>query len=404
MKENYLFLGFAIPDEEMQEIFKNDKFPSIQTHKFNWNLIKGLEMTDKYEFTYISTRAISDYPHYGKQIIKKKKWRYDIDSNEINIFEIPFINTSLLKVITRFFSGLYYSIKNYNRVKEKSGVIVYSVHLPFMIIGYIISKLYGIDFIAIWTDPPSVINGRESLIKKKLRNIEYKVSKYYMNKVSKVISITKYLAEDFAPNKPYIVVEGIIDEKDINSEVVLKNKNDVVKFVYTGSLEKRYGIDNIVNAFKKINNKNIVLEIYGRGDYEEELKKIVLEYNNIVYGGFLANNDILDIQRKADFLINARSADDEYVKYSFPSKTIEYMISGTPLITTMLKGIPNEYEQYIIKLEDNKVETIYKKINDLISIDVKERNLIGLKAKEFVKGKNYINQGIRISKFIDKNI
>jgi glycosyltransferase involved in cell wall biosynthesis len=404
MKSNFLFLGFAIPDQEMKKVFSLDKFPTIQTHKFIWNLIKGIETCNVFDFTYISTRPVSDYPFYPKKKIKRKKWVVDVLGKNVEILEIPFINFSILKIITRFFSGLYYSIKKYSKIKNKCGVIVYSVHVPFMVIGYIISKIYNVDYIAIWTDPPSIRNERESFLKSKFRNGELFISKLLMKKATKVIALTKYLAEDFAPTSHYLVIEGIIDENDINLDKNQKNCLDIIKIVYTGSLAKRYGIKNIVEGFKLIKNENVVLEIYGWGDYEEELKEVCLINNRIRYMGFVSNEEILNIQREADFLINARSAADEYVKYSFPSKTLEYMLSGTPLITTMLPGIPDEYKDYMLLLKDNDSRTIYDMLQEVTKLGGAEKLAIGVKAKDFAKSRNFYNQGRRIVDFLNSTV
>lgn len=401
MKDNFLFLGFAIPDLEMEEVFKTDKFPSVQTHKFNWNLIKAMESCNKFKFTYISARPISDYPNYPKKQIHGKKWTEYLFDKELTFREIPFINSSILKVITRFLSGMFYSFVDFHKEKNKKGVIVYSVHIPFMAIGYVMSRLYKIDYITIWTDPPAVSNSRESLIKSKLRNFELLISKFLMKKSTKTIALTKHLAEDFAPLKPYLVIEGIIDKSDANT-LNRENNDDIIKIVYTGSLEKRYGIKNIVEGFNLIEEKNIKLEIYGRGDYEDELKNMCLKNKNIKYRGFVQADKILEIQRNATFLINARCADDDYVKYSFPSKTLEYMLSGSPLITTMLPGIPKEYKDYFIILEDNNPETIKQTILKSTNLDKEERISIGLKAIKFAKSKSYEKQGEKIIHFLNE--
>lgn len=403
-RKNFLFLGFALPNEEMEKVFCIDSFPQVQTHKFNWNLIKGLEHFDEFDFTYISARPVTDYPSFSEKNIKRNKWIVNIDNKKIEIQEIPFINVGLLKLVTRFFSALFYSLKKYNPKGNKAGVIVYSVHVPYMIVGLIISKIYKIDYIALWTDPPAISTNKDSSLKSKLRNIELKLSKYLMKKATKVIALTKYLAEDFAPGKPYLVMEGIIDISEINSNnkrKQTKNNYDALKIVYTGSIEKRYGIKNIVEGFNMLNSDNLILEIYGRGDYEEELKKICLENNKIIYGGFITNSVVLSIQREADFLINARSPDDEYVKYSFPSKTLEYMLSGTPLLTTMLPGIPDEYCEYLLILENNDPNTICKKLNQILKMDYEERHLLGIKALHYAKSKDYKNQAKLIINFLN---
>lgn len=400
---NFLFLGFAIPDTEMRKVFVQDKLPSIQTHKFNWNLIKGIEKCGEHKYIYISSRPVSDYPLYPRKIIKDKKWDVDLNDDSICIQEIPFLNFSILKVITRFISSFYYGIKNFHRVKNKGGVIVYSVHLPYMITGLLISKLYGVEFIGIWTDPPSISHSTDSKLKSFLRKFELSISKIIMKKVSKVIVLTKYLAEDFAPNKHYLVVEGIIDHNEIATELKDSDNNqDLIKIVYTGSLEKRYGIDSLIKGFMSLEGEYVALELFGRGDYESELLEICKKDRRIRYGGFVNNDHILEIQRKADFLINTRSADDEYVRYSFPSKTLEYMISGTPVITTMLPGIPEEYKEFIIELENNDPRTISNTLKKAINLTPLERQTIGENAKQFAKSKGSEQQGIRISRFLSE--
>lgn len=402
MKKNYLFLGFAVPDEEINKVFGLDKFPAVQTHNFNWNLIKGIESYDTFAYTYISACPVSDFPYYPHKKIRGGIRHVPVEGKRIEITEIPFVNTSVWKIITRFFSSLFYSLKKYGKVKNKGGVIVYSVHVPFMLAGWIISRLYKIDYIAIWTDPPSVRNVRESSLKSKFRNIEHQISVFLMKKATKVIALTRYLAEDYAPGKPYLVIEGIIDEKNINPDLRKERAEDpgYIKVIYTGSLEKEYGIKNIVEGFGMIEDKNVILEIYGRGGYEEELKKACSFDERIRYRGFLPNREILKVQREADFLINARSAGDEYVKYSFPSKTLEYMLSGTPLITTMLPGIPEEYREYVIVLEDNRPGTIAAVVQKAVTLHKEERKEIGERALAFAKTRNYRTQGKKITEFL----
>lgn len=405
MKRNYLFLGFAIPEEEMKTVFGKDQFPSIQTHKFNWNLIKGLENLDGVEFTYISTRPVSDFPYYPHKFVKRKRWATWLGKNEIIISEIPFINISLLKIITRTFSGLVIGILKYFKLKNKAGVVVYSVHVPYMLVGYIISKIFKVELISIWTDPPAVLNTKDSSLKRNLRKLEYKLSIKLMSKTDKVIAVTKYLAHDFAPNKPFLVIEGIVDIKDINrkSNLIKSENKKTTNFVYTGTLDARYGIKNLIQAFEEINDRNIVLDVYGKGDFQEELEQICAVSSNIRYKGFVANDQALKAQRDADFLINTRSDEDEYVKYSFPSKTLEYMLSGTPLITTILSGMPNEYENYVIPLKDNSVKSIKETISESIEMTIDNRIKLGKSALKFAESKNYNNQALEIFDFLDRN-
>lgn len=401
-KNSYLFFTFAIPRKEMVRIFQNDKFPAVQTDKFIWNLIKGIE-NEKEEIVYISTRPVSDYPYYREKYINKKEYYINLNKKKIKILEIPFLNISVFKVITRLFFGFYYGIKEFQKKKNKKAIIVYSVTVPYLILGYIFSRFYNIKLIAIWTDPPSIINKRDSYIKTKLRKVELKLSKFFMRKFDKVVSLTKELAEDFCPKKPYLVIEGIVNldfYEDRDLENTKRMTSDIKSIVYTGTLEEKYGIKNIIDSFKYINIENVELHIYGKGNYEKEIKNICESDKRIKYFGFIENEKILKIQKEATFLINARSKEDEYVKYSFPSKMMEYMASGTPVITTILPGFPGEYEKYLIKINDNSPIEIANKIKEVIQWKEEEKIYFGKKAKNFIKQKNYKNQGEKIKKFI----
>ena len=101
-------------------------------------------------------------------------------------------------------------------------------------------------------------------------------------------------------------------------------------------------------------------------------------------------------------LINPRSAKEEFTKYSFPIKNLEYMASGTPLLTTQLPGMPLEYFSYVYIIDDETAAGIADKIITLYN----ERDsikIMGEKAKKFVmENKNYIFQGKRISEFLYK--
>ena len=65
----------------------------------------------------------------------------------------------------------------------------------------------------------------------------------------------------------------------------------------------------------------------------------------------------------ATLLINPRFSNEEYTKYSFPSKNMEYMASGTPILTTKLPGMPKEYYEYIYLFEEESIEGMKNKMS-----------------------------------------
>jgi hypothetical protein len=108
------------------------------------------------------------------------------------------------------------------------------------------------------------------------------------------------------------------------------------------------------------------------------------------------------MQMKATLLINPRLSSHEFTKYSFPSKTIEFLGSGTPTILYKSYGVPDEYYDYCIVPEFETTSSLKDTIIEYCKLPESTLNLIGHKAKSFIEKKKSINFQIkRIYNFIE---
>lgn len=199
--------------------------------------------------------------------------------------------------------------------------------------------------------------------------------------------------------KPYCVMEGFAD-------ISMKEKEhaswDTEKriVVYAGSIHKKYGILDLVTAFSRIAADSEELWIFGDGDCADELKTVSAQNDKIRFFGRKPNSEVVDAEIKAALLVNPRTAAGEYTKYSFPSKTLEYMVTGTPVLMYKLPGIPKEYDDYLCYIDDHSdFETALRAMLDK---PVSELCQIGDRAKKFViDNKNNHAQAERIVKSIE---
>ena len=60
----------------------------------------------------------------------------------------------------------------------------------------------------------------------------------------------------------------------------------------------------------------------------------------------LRNDRAIEEQLHATLLVTTRPTPQAFTKYSFPPKNMEHMASDTPLLTTLLSGIPKGYLRY----------------------------------------------------------
>ena len=169
--------------------------------------------------------------------------------------------------------------------------------------------------------------------------------------------------------------------------------------MYAGIVQKLYGLKILTEGFIKADLNDYELHIYGNGDYAEEIDRISEIHKNVRHFPSQPNSTIVEKEKEAYLLVNPRPTSEEYTKYSFPSKNMEYMVSGTAVLTTALPGMPEEYKKHVYLIEDESVDGIsnaFKKVAGLSDEEVLNK---GRLAREFVLSEK--NNKIQTEKIIE---
>ena len=117
----------------------------------------------------------------------------------------------------------------------------------------------------------------------------------------------------------------------------------------------------------------------------------------------LLNTEIVDKEMEATLLVNPRPTREEFVKYSFPSKTMEYMSTGTPVLTTKLPGMPEEYHPHVYFIESETVDGIADALHQTLSNSDETLFEKGCEARNFVmNSRNNVIQASKILKMLEK--
>ena len=200
-----------------------------------------------------------------------------------------------------------------------------------------------------------------------------------------------YFVEDEAWHEAADRYAGFL-EQNIDKKVVL----------YTGTLRKIFGVMNLVEAFKMVKDRDVELWICGSGDSKEAINEATRIDSRIKFFGLVDSETALEMQHKATILVNPRTSEGEYTKYSFPSKTMEYLLAGRSVIINHLSGIPEEYYDYVYTPKDESVEALAECISSVIHLDMKEREERAKKGRQFIiEKKNSKVQMERVIKMIE---
>ena len=242
------------------------------------------------------------------------------------------------------------------RESGKKLIVVYSAHYPFLAAAVYAKKLnQEIQVCCIIPDLPQYMNleQKRGVLYDFFKKLDVKSIEKEMDSVDTSVVLTDAMAHILHLNdRPYIVSEGIVES--LPQENSCDKQKETVNIVYAGKVYFKFGIKLLLDAFSKFKNTNYRLVICGTGDAAEYVKKCAKEDHRITFTGQLSPDEVQRYINSATVLVNPRPNNEEYTKYSFPSKDIEYLLSGKPTVAFILDGMPDCYRDFIYAADRDK--------------------------------------------------
>lgn len=385
---------------EKEAIAKSKNAPSVSTHNFNLNIIKGLRSNIGDDLTIINTEKIASFPNYKDLIVKSEYLQNDSVGRYLNIGKL---NLPIVKYFLET-SSVYRNLRKWVELNknEEIYILAYGRRLSHIIaINRIKYKYKNVKTCMVLADLSGIASCKITEKQNLRLRLASKLLDYQVNEATKFDSFVlltdqmkKYLKVE---NKPSVIIEGIYSIDENYKDFVYNENRKSKKIVaYSGILSKEYNVDNLINVFESEELKNYELWLFGDGELKSYINEKMKTMNNLKFFGYVDNNTLKNKLRQSTVLINPRQNIGEYTKYSFPSKIVEYMSLGKPVIAYKLDGVPDEYDKYLIYPEDNTKEALTNKIKEVCSYDYYKRNKIG--SKNFNLIKNYKNSKIQTLK------
>lgn len=386
---NILYASCLCSREKYITLFgKSSSKPGQQVQKYHRLIAEGLAQNDVERVQLVTAAPLTR--ENSKKIFISFETQKDKNYNNLVYSYLPILNVPILRNIFVFLESFFYTL--IKCIHKTDTVVICDVLNVSVSAGAVLAaKLMRKKRTGIITDLPNMLSRNK-------RSLAVMINNLMISQFSHYVLMTDQMNSIVNPHgKPHVVLEGQVDihMKDFGNSVADKYPQKVC--LYAGGIQKIYGIKYLTEAFLKANVKNSELHIYGNGDFKEELEQICKVHDQVKYMGVKLNEEVVKAQMKATLLINPRPTGEEYTKYSFPSKNMEYMVSGTPVLTTKLPGMPEEYNEYVYLIENETVAGLAMMLKKVLLLPLEELNSKGLTAKGFVLDhKNNIIQTKRI--------
>ena len=304
-------------------------------------------------------------------------------------------------------------IEKINKLKkEKIDVILFADISPFVIqmLKGICSK-YNIKIVADsveWYSPEQfkLKNLSPGMI---LKNIE---NKYAINKDIRVIAISSYLEEHFKRKGCICTrIPVILDIENLPCE---KKDNKKLNILYAGSPGKKDYLHEMLKGVLKLDDiermklKFVLAGVsdnYIQGLFnKDELNKLE---ECIVCLGRVSRNVVLEKLLEADFTVLLRATKQRYAKAGFPTKVVESLGTGTPVILNITSDlgyyIKDKQEGLIVK-DCTDIE-FANTLREAINLDKEKLKIMKFNARQCAEQNfSYIKYSKALKMIIEEDI
>lgn len=402
---NLLFVSGLFQKEREREVLSKFKmFPYAAANAHQWHILKGLAGREDIDVEVVNAAFVGTYPREYKDLYIPSGWW---EHKGIKVREVGFLNLFGIRSVARAI-GVYRGIVRWWKAHRggENTAVLYSMITPFMLAGALAKKrCKGLTLCLYLPDLPSSFLqiGGKGKIYRFLKRLDCALMNSLLQQMDSFVLLTDQMNEKVNPGKekPYAVVEGIVTLEDVpEEEPVTEN---CPSFVYTGLIDRAFGVLDLAQAFTLMDG-DCTLELYGEGEALGAIRKMAEKDPRIRCHGAVPREEALKHQREATILVNPRMPDRDFVRYSFPSKTLEYLLSGRPVLMFKLDGIPEEYDQYLSFFPSADHREMADAMKRLLDAPKEELTACGQKGRNFVlREKNEEKQAQKLIALLERS-
>jgi len=253
----------------------------------------------------------------------------------------------------------------------RRAIIVYAPHTPFLYAAVRAKRMApDISICLVVPDLPQYMNPNTARRRfyDFCKAFDIRLFEKWNREVDSYLLLTRPMAEALhAGNRPFVTAEGLTD-----GGPVLRPGARSTTFVYAGKLVRRFGVERLLEAFSMLNNPEYRLMICGDGEMRHAVEAAARSDSRIGYAGVLTQRELRDVLSGAGVLVNPRTGEEAYTRYSFPSKIIEYLQTGLPVVSNWLEGMPEAYRQLMYCPKDDTSAALAKAMQLAMQADPEE--------------------------------
>lgn len=227
-----------------------------------------------------------------------------------------------------------------------------------------LAKKYGLPIIGVCHGTPSNI-----------QNTDKSYSTFVLSRamnLSGYISLTSGLNDLFnKSSRANLTIEGVAEEKITNTN----RKPTYGEYIYyNGPLDEKYGVYELIKAFKELDNPHLTLILSGYRANNEKLNNIIGEDKNIINLGMIQNDQIISLANYSTINVNPCPYSEDFDRYVVPDSIVDYLSAPTILVSVRNRQFKNNFEEDAIWIKSNEVLDLLHGIKAALNMKEEDKN------------------------------
>lgn len=196
-------------------------------------------------------------------------------------------------------------------------------------------------------------------------------SQFYLSAAKKLLqhvagcmAVSPRLLAQARAEIPKFLLQGVVGEEIVRAGGSRDGSREN-KVVFSGTLARTYGLEQLIRAWNVSNLPGWELHIAGDGEMMPVLQPMVRESRNVVLRGLLNREENAALLASAKIGINPHDLSQTSGNI-FAFKIVEYLAAGNHVITTPMGNLAKELEVGVTYMKDNKPGTIVATLERVI--------------------------------------
>jgi glycosyltransferase involved in cell wall biosynthesis len=397
------FVGSVVPDEPR---FHNLAF-SRAGQMYQQEILIGLQKAGLPASTIISVMPLASRRHSKSERLWVGASHARL-SDGLSIKFLPFINSTPLKQISIGMGTIIELIQWgwQNRGNRFRVVYCYNLSVPPGLFIFIGARLIRAKVVVSLCDID--IPG-ETVPKSSYYKLDYWLQRKLIPHFNGHIVVSDAIARDFLPGRPYLRLEGgikseVFDRTRMKMESGSEHEEPFV-ITSAGRLDETNGIPELLDAFSMLSGERFRLRIAGWGPLDHLVRSAASKDQRIEFLGQISLERVFEAYHSSSILVNLRMTKTRNTKYFFPSKMMEYLASGVPVISTCTGHVEDEFGGFTYLLKEETPQALCQLIQHVAGLDPRDRLETGRRARAYMEThKTWKAQTEKLALFIRETV